>query len=500
MVTRQVKFISCLSGLAGLCAVTAVLQGTPAVAQVNGTFPAYVRLQSTTPGAQQPGNSNISGTAIAGLFQGSGATITNLNASQLTAGTVPDPRLSSNVARRDVANLFLATNQFDGFLGVGRSSQVTGNESFGVGNAVNGFDGMYVRTAATGKPFYGYSLGGGVSAYTFVDGQDSGKWKLNLSGSDKLTVFPNGFVGVGRNAQIASSESFGIGNNAAGFDGMYVRTSATGLPFYGYSLNGVQSGYHFIDGQDLGKWKMVVGNQVAVTVAPTGRVGIGTTNPSAYGLHSEPNTSSLGAIFGKSTRTGGIGVYGAAMGGNESYGLLGYDSIGDGYGVYCSGNLVALGNKSFQIDHPLDPENKYLTHYCTESPTPQNSYSGNVVTGADGKAWVTLPDYFGSINKNFKYQLTVVDDTESSSFTQAKIGREIKQGKFLVMTSAPHTKVSWRVEADRNDLWVQKHGAPAEKLKPQEFRGSYQRPELYGLPATRGEEHVRTQMAPVSKP
>jgi hypothetical protein len=49
----------------------------------------------------------------------------------------------------------------------------------------------------------------------------------------------------------------------------------------------------------------------------------------------------------------------------------------------------------FKIDHPLDPENKYLSHSFVESPDMMNIYNGNVVTDASGYATVTLPDYQG---------------------------------------------------------------------------------------------------------
>lgn len=52
-----------------------------------------VRLQPTTPGLAQSGHLNIGGTAVAGQFQGGGAGLTDLNAGNLTTGTVPDGRL-----------------------------------------------------------------------------------------------------------------------------------------------------------------------------------------------------------------------------------------------------------------------------------------------------------------------------------------------------------------------------------------------------------------------
>lgn len=43
-------------------------------------------------------------------------------------------------------------------------------------------------------------------------------------------------------------------------------------------------------------------------------------------------------------------------------------------------------------------------------------------------------------------------------------------------------EVSWRVEAVRNDRWVQRYGAPEEVEKEDAERGQYPHPELYGQP------------------
>lgn len=58
-------------------------------------------LQASTPGAQENGNINISGTAIAGSFSGNGSGLTTLNASSISSGSLSDSRLSSNVALLD---------------------------------------------------------------------------------------------------------------------------------------------------------------------------------------------------------------------------------------------------------------------------------------------------------------------------------------------------------------------------------------------------------------
>jgi hypothetical protein len=155
-------------------------------------------------------------------------------------------------------------------------------------------------------------------------------------------------------------------------------------------------------------------------------------------------------------------------------------TLNTGYAVYAAGDLGCSGTKAFVIDHPFDPENKYLKHYCSEGPEPLNVYTGNVVTDTGGVAWVELPNYFAEINKDFRYTLTVVDDTDSTEFVQAKVARKIRDNRFKIRTSAPNVEVTWRVEAVRNDAWVRAHGAPVEVEKGEGERGKYQHPELFG--------------------
>jgi len=47
-----------------------------------------------------------------------------------------------------------------------------------------------------------------------------------------------------------------------------------------------------------------------------------------------------------------------------------------------------------------------------------------------------------------------------------------------------------RVEATRNDRWVQRHGAPVEVDKPPSESGAYQNPDLYDQPDERAAYHL----------
>lgn len=152
--------------------------------------------------------------------------------------------------------------------------------------------------------------------------------------------------------------------------------------------------------------------------------------------------------------------------------------------MHVSGTLSKNGG-AFRIDHPLDPENKYLQHSFVESPDMMNVYNGNITTDSQGIAWVTMPDYFEALNRDFRYQLTILDETDTS-FALAKIYRSMKDRKFAIKTSAPNVKVSWQVTGIRKDPWAEKNRIQVVEEKNVYERGSYQAPEAYGLPAERG--------------
>jgi hypothetical protein len=179
-------------------------------------------------------------------------------------------------------------------------------------------------------------------------------------------------------------------------------------------------------------------------------------------------------------------VFGYAAASGGGYGVIGYAASSSGYGVYALGDLGASGTKSFRIDHPLDPENKYLHHYCIEGPEPMNVYRGTIVTDRRGFATVPLPEYFEEINKDPSYQLTVID--ESDDFVLAKVTHPAEGGVFKIRTSKPGVTVCWEVKATRNDAYVRKYGAPLETDKPAWEKGKFQHPELFGKGSDRGIE------------
>ena len=79
------------------------------------------------------GNQNFSGTITATGFAGNGLNLTNLNATQLTSGTMSDARLSTNVALLNGINNWTGADNFSKGLSTGSNFVSTFNGSSGSG-------------------------------------------------------------------------------------------------------------------------------------------------------------------------------------------------------------------------------------------------------------------------------------------------------------------------------------------------------------------------------
>jgi len=149
--------------------------------------------------------------------------------------------------------------------------------------------------------------------------------------------------------------------------------------------------------------------------------------------------------------------------------------------VAVSGTLSKSGG-SFKIDHPQDPANKYLSHSFVESPDMKNVYDGVVAADAHGKATVTLPDWFESLNRDFRYQLTAL----RGAAPNLHVSELIEDGVFTVAGAQPHQEVSWQVTGIRKDAWANDHRIPTEETKPEAERGTYLYPAGFGKPIAAG--------------
>ena len=214
------------------------------------------------------------------------------------------------------------------------------------------------------------------------------------------------------------------------------------------------------------------GTQGGVGVAGTGSTGVS-------GFAFSNGTGVWGGTIG-----GGVSVWGQTGTGMAIYGDNGTSNT-TGYAGYFNGRVAFLGNVavlgtlskaagSFKIDHPLDPDNKYLSHSFVESPDMKNIYDGIVVLDHRGEAVVVLPDWFEALNRDFRYQLTCLGGA-----AQVFIATEIRNNTFVIGGGYEGLKVSWQVTGIRHDRYADAHRIPVEEEKPAAEKGRYLHPDLY---------------------
>ena len=198
-----------------------------------------------------------------------------------------------------------------------------------------------------------------------------------------------------------------------------------------------------------------------------------------------------------------VGVEGASIG-DLSTAVRGH-AVGDGatafrgtcIGTNCNagqfhGNVqvtgtLTKGGGSFRIDHPLDPETKYLSHSFVESPDMMNIYNGNVTLDSNGEAVVDLPDWYSALNRDARYLLTAIGAPGPSLY----IAKKIFDNRFKIAGGQPGMEVSWQVTGIRRDAWADKNRIPVEELKSDIERGHYLHPELFNQPEEKSIEWAR---------
>jgi hypothetical protein len=394
-----------------------------------------------------------------------------------------------------------------------------------------------VTPAATSNPVTGSGTVGRIAKWTGVDGANS-----FIIGNTSIFEDKFGKVGIGTTAPTSVLTVQGmIETTLGGYkfpDGTIQTTAAvTGLQsvFHDATLmgNGTSSSPlgvaiplvlignvsgAVIRVQNMGASDAILASGGDAGPQTSGGVGVRATGGDSgnLGLGGGTGLSSLG---GSATngRNGGFGasLSGGSANGNGGGGVFVSGGGGSGTGnkggngisafagpgsngatpgfagvfrgdVEIDGDLNVTGTKNFRIDHPLDPENKYLVHAAIESSEVLNIYSGNITTDANGEATVSLPEWFEAVNKDIRYQLTIV-----GTFAQAIISEKIKHNRFTIKSNAPNVEVSWLVVGVRSDAGLLKRPFKTEENKPEQERGTYLNPAAYNQPEERGTEWAR---------
>ena len=349
---------------------------------------------------------------------------------------------------------------------------------------INGF-GVYGSTAAGPYPYgvFGINRTSGNGDYGILGGIDPiYKAPAGVFGSDPSSAGGNGVLGdSSKGSGVAGVSSSGIGvlGISTGSDGMQGQTSSNGNAGVAGVNNGSGNGVYGVS-RSSGDYGFLGGTDPTYNV-PAGVYG----NDAADGGDGVSGSSSSNAGFGiagSATGPSGAGVYGQFVSTNGSAGFAGRFSGNvwvDG-GVSVSGTLTA-GAKNFKIDHPLDPEHKYLYHASIESDKMENIYDGSVTTDGNGNATVTLPAWFDALNTDCHYQLTCI-----GQFAQAIVASKVQGNQFTIKTDRPNVEVSWQVTGIRHDAFALAHPMQVEQDKPEREQGLYQNPEAFGQPESMG--------------
>ncbi len=362
----------------------------------------------------------------------------------------------------------------------------SGKGVVGVGNTDVGVYGYSISDDAikgqtpngSGAAVRGLNTAGSGTAYG-VYGSTSSEGGIAVSGSaSKLTGSAVGVKGE-------SSSTAGIGvlgtvghasGATAGVKGESLSSSGTGVLGTTTSVIGSTVG---VKGETVSSAGIgVYGEASSASGATFGVKGVCESTGSSAGVYGEGNYVGVWAQGGR------WGVYAKADSGMETteYSIYAAEPTGSGYAGYFDGDVRVVGNLtkgsgSFKIDHPLDPENKYLSHSFVESPDMMNVYNGTVVLDAEGAARVTMPDWFEALNRDFRYQLTAI----GAPGPNLHIADEIRNNQFRIAGGSPGLKVSWQVTGIRQDPYAEGHRIAVEEDKPEEERGTYLHPEAYGL-------------------
>jgi hypothetical protein len=190
-----------------------------------------------------------------------------------------------------------------------------------------------------------------------------------------------------------------------------------------------------------------------------GRVGIGTTNPQRR-LHVEDTEIHSGGS-----------IAGLSFGNRETPQFVNGPGAGERWVWYASGGIARLwsGNdkvtvttggtltaatKNFRINHPLDPERRFLIHACLEGPENAVYYRG-LGRLEGGLARVELPDYFEALARPEGRTVILTSCCEENESISVLAASGIVNGAFNVRAADdrnPRQRFYWEVKAVRADV------------------------------------------------
>jgi hypothetical protein len=382
----------------------------------------------------------------------------------------------------------------------GETPSTSGYGVFGAATASSGTTyGVYGRSYSDDgygiygrAPLYGvYGLASATSGNNYgVYGTSNSTWGIGVRGIAQLY----GIEGHASATDVVNYGVYGSSNSTSGYGVYGTNGAATGATFGVYGESNSSSGRGV---QGISPYLGTYGRAEATTglnygvygrsnsTSGCGVYGIGgattgenygvlgkTNSPDGYGIWGDGQKAGVVGVQ-TANRTDGAAIMGYALAGGRAGYFSGYTVV-DGY-MGVTGTLTK-GAGSFKIDHPLDPENKYLYHSFVESPDMMNIYNGNVALNNIGEAVVQLPDWFSALNKEFRYQLTAIGAPGPHLY----VASEVDNNQFKIAGGTSGLKVSWQVTGIRKDAYAEKNRIPVEEDKVGDELGKFLHPEAFG--------------------
>jgi hypothetical protein len=273
----------------------------------------------------------------------------------------------------------------------------------------------------------------------------NGYFQIRSSNSINNSI---GILGWGPSSDIGQinqgANSISIGSNSG-----YVNQSVNSISIgnqSGYLYQnqnsisiGNQSGYN-----NQGENSVAIGYQAGFTGQGSNCVAIGYKS----GLTRQNNNSIILNASGVPLNAGATGFYVNPIrqkitGGDD--GVLQWDTT--------NSEIVYNTTKTFVIDHPQDPANRYLIHACIEGPEAGVYYRGKCVNNklneSSGcyESIVSVPDYAKKFT-DFSIQITVM-----KSFSTYYC-EELDNGEYIVKTQQP-TEFNWIIFGKRESILIE---------------------------------------------
>ena len=369
---------------------------------------------------------------------------------------------------------------------------------YGRSDAPNG-DGVQGRNAGA------VGTGAGMRAF---GGVNTGLIATTTGGSSAIGVDGTAVNGIGVRGT-ATSNGYGV-RGTGGYNGVYgsggsyglIGSAGAGYGVYGSGTTGVYAsggtgGYGV---QAYGGTYGVYGDGATYGVYGDGPTGVFGNSGSGNGVYGSTANINAAAVYGNggqygvqggNARTAGVrgdsgyvGVWGegaswgfysiATATSGQNYGIMSETmSKTTGYAGWFKGNVQIEGTifksaGSFKIDHPLDPDRRWLSHSFVESPDMMNVYNGTVVLDAGGRATIPLPDYFEALNRDFRYQLTPIGAAAPS----LHVARKVKRNEFQIAGGSAGQEVSWQITGIRQDAYANEHRIEVDTLKSTADQGT----------------------------